>query len=114
MHGNTKDLTGKVFGRLTVISQAASDKCGHARWLCQCECGKEKIISSSSLIEGSTQSCGCLRNERLTASKNPLIYLDNGLGVSSLSKLLEERQMAVLCGFVIAIVAEPLLFMVPA
>ena len=72
MHGNTKDLTGKVFGRLTVISQAASDKCGHARWLCQCECGKEKIISSSSLIEGSTQSCGCLRNERLTASKKPV------------------------------------------
>lgn len=48
------DLTGKVFGRLTALSFIKGGK-----WLCQCECGRETAIWTSSLIKGLTKSCGC-------------------------------------------------------
>ena len=30
------DMTGKSFGRLTVLSRAKNDKYSKAQWLCQC------------------------------------------------------------------------------
>lgn len=60
----TIDLTGRRFGRLVVIGRESSDKVGHARWLCRCECGTEKIILATSLIRGSTTSCGCYQRQR--------------------------------------------------
>lgn len=62
---NFKDLTGQKFGRLTVINRAENDKCGHARWLCKCECGNTKIILGSHLRRGLIQSCGCLQREKI-------------------------------------------------
>lgn len=53
------DLTGKVFGRLTVISRNGSDSHKNAKWLCQCTCGSKKAITSGSLRNKRTQSCGC-------------------------------------------------------
>lgn len=58
-HKNVKDLSGRVFGRLTVICRAGSDKRRHALWLCRCECGEERVVSSTALISGGTLSCGC-------------------------------------------------------
>lgn len=57
----TKDLTGMVFGKLTVISRESNNKDGRSMWLCKCSCGKDKIISGKSLVSGHTRSCGCLR-----------------------------------------------------
>ena len=58
------DLTGQRFGRLTVMERAedyVSPKGRHIpRWLCKCDCGKEKVINSESLKSGKTKSCGCL------------------------------------------------------
>ncbi len=64
-----KDLTGKVFGRLTVIRQAedyVNPKSVHfAQWECKCSCGNPNsiIVSASHLKNGHTQSCGCLNIE---------------------------------------------------
>jgi len=58
-----KNLTGKKFGRLSVIKQTGKDKNGHSLWLCKCDCGKEKIILGISLQSGCTKSCGCLKKE---------------------------------------------------
>ena len=55
-----KDLSGKVFGKLTVVSFAGSDKRGNAKWLCKCECGNEKTVLGVSLTVGNTKSCGCI------------------------------------------------------
>jgi hypothetical protein len=60
-----KDLTGQKFGELTVIQRAENDKKGRTQWLCQCDCGKQKIIRGSSLTFGNTKSCGCLSIEKL-------------------------------------------------
>lgn len=60
------DLAGQRFGRLVAVSVAEREKRRHVRWLCRCDCGNEKIVSSHNLTGGSTQSCGCLRVERTT------------------------------------------------
>ena len=58
-----EDLTGQKFGRLTVIERA-ENKGKKVAWLCQCECGNEKVIRGCSLKNGDTISCGCLQNEK--------------------------------------------------
>lgn len=57
------DLIGQKFGRLTVIERDYSKKNG-TYWLCQCECGNQKIVESRNLRRGLTKSCGCLQKER--------------------------------------------------
>ena len=57
------DLTGQVFGRLTVLSFACKDKNKNSKWNCLCECGKSKIVWASALTRGLTKSCGCLLSE---------------------------------------------------
>lgn len=58
-----EDLTGKRFERFIVIRQAESNKYGHPHWICRCDCGAEKRVSSSDLKRGHRRSCGCLRRE---------------------------------------------------
>ena len=61
--GNLIDLTGKKFGRLTTIKRVGSYPNRSAMWLCECECGTEKIINGYHLRSGHTKSCGCLSKE---------------------------------------------------
>lgn len=56
------DRTGKVYGKLTVLSNAGKNKKGSFTWNCKCECGNEKIISGDDLSSGHTKSCGCLKS----------------------------------------------------
>lgn len=57
------DLTGKTFGRLTVIERAAVEHKNYAVWLCRCSCGNTKFVRSCHLINGATTSCGCYQKE---------------------------------------------------
>jgi hypothetical protein len=62
--GAFQDLSGLRFGRLVVIAVSIfryHGEGGNIVWLCRCDCGTEKGISSNSLKTGSTKSCGCLR-----------------------------------------------------
>lgn len=56
-----EDLTGKIFGRLTVLEQTRNDK-GKISYKCHCECGKDVVMSVYSLMRGA-KSCGCMRYE---------------------------------------------------
>lgn len=62
---NFIDLTGSVFGRLTVQSRAGSDSTGRALWACECSCGGITVVPGYKLRRGSVQSCGCIRAERM-------------------------------------------------
>lgn len=54
------DLTGKRFGRLTVLGLA------HRGFLkCRCKCGNVAIVRRGCVVSGNTRSCGCLRRERV-------------------------------------------------
>lgn len=52
------DLTGQVFGRLKVVGVYGVIRRG-LWWVCECECGNYKNVSSSRLRNGVTKSCGC-------------------------------------------------------
>jgi len=56
-----KDLTGKVFGRWTVIDYAGLDKQGSAMWNCRCDCGTLRTVLCGSLSCKRSTSCGCLK-----------------------------------------------------
>lgn len=58
------DLTGQIFGRLTVIGLDESKRTRKTYWLCQCECGKIKSARSDSLLCGAIKSCGCMKKEQ--------------------------------------------------
>lgn len=67
------DYVGRRFGRLVVLECAGAHRgkmgaVSYLNWKCLCDCGKEAVVSGTGLREGRTQSCGCLRLERLRAS----------------------------------------------
>lgn len=59
------DITGKIFGELTVISRGLSTN-NNTYWLCKCSCGKEKEIARTNLRSGDIRSCGCKTSEFLS------------------------------------------------
>ena len=68
-----KDLfiQGRKFNRLTAIKRIEKDdKKDKEYWICRCDCGVEKLIEESALINGYVKSCGCYRKE--VATKNIL------------------------------------------
>lgn len=77
-----EDLTGKTFGRLTVLEQAEDyvDPRGEhvAMWKCKCACANNTILSirGTRLKRGETKSCGCLQKE-ITAKNNKRFHKTN-------------------------------------
>lgn len=65
-----KDLTGKRFGRLTVLyrSQDNIAPSGYktVMWQCKCDCGKDVIVRGKCLSDGTTKSCGCFAKELMS------------------------------------------------
>ena len=58
-----EDLTGRRFGRLTVIEE--SGKLGKkVAWLCKCDCGNYKRVRAHHLKGGQITSCGCYQREQ--------------------------------------------------
>lgn len=54
------DMTGKIYGRLTVIEWSRTEK-HHAIWKCQCLCGRFAEFSAIGLRQDWHYSCGCVR-----------------------------------------------------
>lgn len=58
-----KNLSGKRFGRLVAIRPIEQKKYRNIVWECKCDCGNTTNVSSSNLIAGHIQSCGCLASD---------------------------------------------------
>jgi len=58
----TTDLTGNVYGRLTVLGLHGTKRypSGGTRrmWLCRCECGVETVVAGNNLTLNHTTTCG--------------------------------------------------------
>lgn len=54
---------GQRFGRLIVIGDTTGSD-GLKRYRVLCDCGNVRHVRTSSLTQGLTLSCGCLRRER--------------------------------------------------
>lgn len=63
------DLSNRKFGMLKVIERVENGKDGATRYLCECKCGKRKIIRSKHLKSGAIQDCGCMKSAR-TSERN--------------------------------------------
>lgn len=75
MKNNYSDLSGQVFGRLTVICRVENDKKNNSRWKCICDCGNECTVLGVNLRNGGTKSCGCLAKElAIKRNKKQNIY----------------------------------------
>ena len=55
------DLTGQRFGRYTVLEKAPKRASGGTYWVCKCDCGNVREVSTAHLRRGDSKSCGCLR-----------------------------------------------------
>jgi hypothetical protein len=70
---NRRNLIGQRFNRLLVIADAGPATLSTGRsvstCLVRCDCGEERIVWRSLLVNGNTKSCGCLKTERLKARR---------------------------------------------
>ena len=71
------NLIGEKFGKLTVIQKSNKKINGGLVWICQCECGNTKEVTSKSLRSGTCKSCGCLKQETDKKPKGNVIDLTN-------------------------------------
>lgn len=69
------NLINQKFGKLLVIALINSDRNGHTRFLCRCECGQETTVLSTHLVGGKIKSCGCI-----SAQEGPLSSSWTGYG----------------------------------
>ena len=62
----------KKYGKLTTLYKNGRSKNRNIIWHCRCDCDNELDVPTASLTSGNTQSCGCLRIERIkeTGKKN--------------------------------------------
>ena len=84
--GKFMDLTGMVFGRLTVLERADDyiSKSGYrqVQWKCKCNCINKTIlvVSGNDLKTGNTKSCGCYKKEMASIAHkkyNPIEYCED-------------------------------------
>ena len=68
---NFIDITGKIFGHLTVVKRVDDKVLKSGRripmWLCECDCGNTTCVAGYRLRSGKTKSCGCRKTEALVA-----------------------------------------------
>jgi hypothetical protein len=55
---------GDVFFFLTLIKVVGKSKNGTHKWLCQCKCGNEAVVTTPQLKSGKTKSCGCYKKRK--------------------------------------------------
>lgn len=62
-----QDLTGRCFGRWTVVEfshiQIRPSGKGCRYWVCRCDCGTERPVTHNSLQSNKSSSCGCLQKQ---------------------------------------------------
>lgn len=72
------DITGLKFGRWTALEFAVpTGVFKNSTWKCQCDCGEIVDVLQTSLIQGKSKSCGCLRKEI-----NSKIHKTHGMSTS--------------------------------
>ena len=80
------DLTGRRFGKLTVIRPLKKrDKFKRRLWLCRCDCGCEIAAPTGPLRSGDRTNCGCRRRRLVNLT-------GRRFGMLKVVRLLEERE----------------------
>jgi len=88
--GKTLNIKGKRYGKLTVLELIGTGSKKGTRWLCLCDCGKERVVRVDSLRNNRTRSCGCLKKQPV-----PRVYIEG-------TKILDHRNTS--CGMYIKVI----------
>ena len=84
------DLTGRQFGRWTVIAKSSRPR----RWLCRCACGTQREVCGGTLREGTSTRCmGCRKN---VPAQEILSGIDPLAGAMALRRAEAEASAALL------------------
>ena len=89
-----KDLSGKKFGRWTVLGFSYKKTLGkyhYQMWKCVCNCGTTKIVDGTSLKKGNSISCGCLTKESVPKGKDHYQWKEKGLGYWGIHQWLRKH-----------------------
>lgn len=71
INGRMRDLRGIKFGNLTPLFPVTKTNAQNTIfWLCQCDCGNVIVRSKQSLVDGKSDSCGCLAGEHRSKGNN--------------------------------------------
>lgn len=62
---NLIDLTGRTFGRLTVLYRDVESVSKKPHWICVCSCGATVSVRGTHLSGGQQTACGCRQGFRL-------------------------------------------------
>jgi len=57
MRGERMNLVGRKYGKLKVLEKAGKNSYRGIMWRCRCDCGNEKLASTSNLNAGRVVSC---------------------------------------------------------
>lgn len=68
--GRTVDLTGRRFGRLTVLERTDQQEDHYWVWRCKCDCGRQVNVNTKRLARGTVSHCGC--EKKNAASFGPI------------------------------------------
>ena len=77
--GKFIDLSGHRIGRWLVLYRTKPPpdrKYRSTCWVCQCDCGTERVVTTCLLRSGNSRSCGCLHREitsrRMSGENHPM------------------------------------------
>lgn len=104
-----KSLIGKRFDRWTVISidYEKSEQRHQTFYVCECDCGTIRSVRRSSLLNGESSSCGCMRSDRartkLLGERFGRLVVNNFSHVDNRGQMFWEcicdcGQTAIVCG----------------
>lgn len=65
------EIINKRFGRLVGVERMNYE--GQSRYLCNCDCGNIVEVAATLLVQGITESCGCLRKEKSSKSMGKIM-----------------------------------------
>jgi hypothetical protein len=75
------DLTGQKFYRWTVISKAEKPESAKQTgnfWHCLCECGTHRVVYGTTVKNGESKSCGCLKSEKSSIAMKAMRLQQSG------------------------------------
>ena len=87
----TKDLTGKVFGELTVLDKAAVRNASkQIQWICQCDCKEGTLVlRTNSALHTGHPSCGCWGKKHIEQAS--VICKEEGIPMSEALKRVYKK-----------------------
>ncbi len=91
-YGPKESLAGKTYGRLTILREYQSPCKKYVLCECSCSCGgKTTRTRRHEIVSGKTQSCGCLRTEKVNA-KNRERFDPNAISKTTEYKMLARAK----------------------